>query len=395
VSDEPTCVSVRLGARSYDILIEGGLLGQIGQRLRGLGLEGKVAVVSNPVVARWFGAIVRRSLRAAGFEPRIIVVPEGEQAKTLRYTGTLLDELAAARFERQSLLIALGGGVIGDLTGFVAAIYQRGIPFIQVPTTLVAQVDSSVGGKTGVNHPLGKNLIGAFHQPRLVLIDPETLKTLPLREWRAGLAEVIKYGMIADESFFAYLEAEMPALLRREFGPVARIITRSCEIKAAVVAEDERESDRRRVLNYGHTIGHALESIGRYRGLIHGEAVGIGMVCEASLGRHLGTCTEDVVKRQRALVEAAGLPTALPVVQFRELWAAMQHDKKVARGQVYCVLPTGVGSVAIAALDHVAVKSWFAAAGHRESSRGSVGRVRRRGSARRPAGKRRRVKGET
>ena len=380
MSREPTCVTVRLGARSYDILIEPGLLPQLGQRLKALGHKGKVAVVANPVVARWFGATVQHSLKTSGFDARTIVVPEGERAKTLRWTSVLLDELAADRFERRSLLVALGGGVIGDLTGFAAAVYQRGIPFVQVPTTLVAQVDSSVGGKTGVNHPLGKNLIGAFHQPRLVLIDPDTLKTLPMREWRAGLAEVIKYGMIADESFFTYLETEMPALLRRETDPVVRIVTRSCEIKAAVVAEDEQESDRRRILNYGHTIGHALESIGGYRRLIHGEAVGIGMVCEASLAQHLGACAEDVVTRQRALVRAAGLPDELPPIRFSELWGAMQHDKKVAAGQVYCVLPRQVGRVVIAALERGVVKEWFAAAGRGRLSAGRTKRLRRRSS---------------
>jgi 3-dehydroquinate synthase len=257
------------------------------------------------------------------------------------------------------VLLALGGGVIGDLTGFAASIYQRGIAFVQVPTTLVAQVDSSVGGKTGVNHALGKNLIGAFHQPSLVLSDTGTLRTLPNREWVAGLAEVIKYGMIADELLFTYLERQMPALLRREEEPVTHVVTRACEIKAAVVTEDERESGRRRILNYGHTIGHALESIGRYRRLIHGEAVGIGMVCEAGLAQHLGHCAAEVVLRQQALVREAGLPDAVPPVRFGDLWAAMQHDKKVIRGTVYCVLPERVGQVVIAPLDQAAVREWF------------------------------------
>jgi 3-dehydroquinate synthase len=359
---EPSCITVRLASRSYDILIQNGLLPQLGQRLRDLGFSGKAAVVSNPVVIRYYGTTVRRSLKQAGFEAAMIVVPDGERTKTLRWTASLLDRLAIAKFERDSVIVALGGGVVGDLTGFAAAVYQRGIPFIQVPTTLVAQVDSSVGGKTGVNHPLGKNLIGAFYQPRLVLIDPETLGTLPMREWRAGLAEIIKYGMIADASFFASLEAEMPALTRRQSEGVAGIISRSCAIKAAVVAEDERESDRRRILNYGHTIGHALESIGRYRRLIHGEAVAIGMVCEASLAHDLGRCSEQVVQRQRSIVRAAGLPDRLPPVRFIELWGAMQHDKKVAKGHVHCVLPLRVGRVTVEPLERSAVKRWFARA---------------------------------
>ncbi|MFM7842493.1 MAG: 3-dehydroquinate synthase, partial [Nitrospira sp.] len=235
------------------------------------------------------------------------MIPEGERSKSLSSVTTILDALIKARFERQSLLVALGGGVIGDLTGFAASIHLRGIPFVQVPTTLVAQVDSSVGGKTGVNHPLGKNLIGTFYQPRLVLIDPETLRTLPPREWTAGLAEVIKYGVIADESFCAELERSMDRLVKLDMELASWAIVRSCEIKADVVGKDERESGLRRVLNYGHTIGHALESLGRYRKWIHGEAIAMGLVQEADLSRHLGLCSPDVVDRQRELVRRAGL----------------------------------------------------------------------------------------
>jgi 3-dehydroquinate synthase len=368
---------VPLAGRSYDIVVGSGLLKEVGPKLRGLGLSGKVAVVTNPAIGRWYGPVVTRSLKAAGFEPRTLVVPEGERAKALRWASVILDELIAAHFERGSVLLALGGGVIGDLTGFAAAIYQRGIPFVQVPTTLVAQVDSSVGGKTAVNHPRGKNLIGAFHQPRLVLIDPETLKTLPMREWTAGLAEVIKYGMIADEAFFAYLERHMAALLKREEEPVLRIITRSCEIKAAVVSEDEREVDRRRILNYGHTMGHALESLGKYRRLVHGEAVAIGMVHEADLARHLGLCSDAVVLRQQELVRQTGLPDTLPPVQFAEFWAAMQHDKKVAQGKVYCVLPERVGQVVVAPLEQAAVRDWFTSLQRHERQAFHTGKARR------------------
>lgn len=383
---KPTCVPVPLAGRAYDILIAPGLLKEVGPRLRGLGFAGKAAVVTNPAIGRWYGATVARSLKAAGFAPRMILVPEGERAKTLRWTSAILDELVAARFERGSVLVALGGGVIGDLTGFAAAIYQRGIPFVQVPTTLVAQVDSSVGGKTGVNHRLGKNLIGAFHQPRLVLIDPGTLQTLPVREWVAGLAEIIKYGMIADEPFFTYLERHMPALLKREEGAVARIIARSCEIKAAVVTEDERESDRRRILNYGHTMGHALESLGRYRRLIHGEAVAIGMVHEAGLAEHLGLCSTEAVGRLRELVRQAGLPDELPPLRFSEFWAAMQHDKKVARGRVYGVLPDRVGHVVITPLEQPSVKRWFGSLQRPEGKAPRTGRARRAQAAPRGVG---------
>jgi 3-dehydroquinate synthase len=259
--------------------------------------------------------------------------------------------------------------VIGDLTGFAAAIYQRGIPFVQVPTTLVAQVDSSVGGKTGVDHPKGKNLIGAFNQPRAVLIDPATLATLPPREWVAGLAEVIKYGVIADGLFFEYLEQHIAPILKLEADPVAQIVKRSCQIKAQVVSEDEREADRRRILNFGHTIGHALESLGGYRGLIHGEAVAIGMVYEADLARHLGYCGQDVVTRLRTLVEAAGLSTRLPRVTFSALWNAMQQDKKVSAGTVYCVVPERIGAVRIVPLARDRTRAWFEAVRVREKTR--------------------------
>ncbi|MBM4122125.1 MAG: 3-dehydroquinate synthase [Nitrospira sp.] len=353
------CVTVSLGERSYDILIKAGLLGEVGPRLKRLGLAGKVAVVTNQVVGRLYGPTVLRSLRSAGYQAKTILVPEGERAKSLRWVGRILDELVRECFERGSLVLALGGGVVGDLAGFVASILARGIPFVQVPTTLVAQVDSSVGGKTGVNHPLGKNLIGAFHQPRVVFVDPDTLSTLPTREWVAGLAEVIKYGMIEDEAFFAYLEGRVDDLRKMQPEPVAHVIARSCQIKASVVEEDERESDRRRVLNYGHTIGHALESLGRYRKLIHGEAVAIGMVQEADLARSLGLCPAEVVVRQRELVRRAGLPHTLPPVRFTELWGAMQHDKKVVQGRLHCVLPKRVGQVVIVPLEQGQVKRWF------------------------------------
>jgi 3-dehydroquinate synthase len=258
------------------------------------------------------------------------------------------------------LILALGGGVIGDLAGFAASIYQRGIPYVQVPTTLVAQVDSSVGGKTGVDHRLGKNLIGAFHQPKAVIIDPFMLHTLPRREWIAGLAEVIKYGIIADEAFFSFLEASMPDLLKLEAQAVMRAVARSCEIKAEIVSADERESDRRRVLNYGHTIGHALESLGGYRRLIHGEAVGIGLVAEADLAVHLKLCGKDVANRIRRLVQAAELPDRLPAgTPFNRLWNAMQHDKKVVGGEVVGVWPVRIGDVVMRPLARDACAAWF------------------------------------
>lgn len=352
-------ISVALGDRSYDIVIHSGLLAAVGDRLVNLTQSRKVGVVTDRHVARHHLPETLRSLKSAGFEPTPIVLAPGEPTKTLSTVGAILDVLAEKKFERRSVLIALGGGVIGDLTGFAAAIYQRGIPFVQIPTTLVAQVDSSVGGKTGVDHRLGKNLIGAFHQPRAVFIDPVTLRTLPRREWVAGIAEVIKYGIIADETFFAFLEQSMAAVLQLDEPTVLRVIARSCEIKAQVVAEDERESDRRRILNYGHTIGHALESLAGYRGMIHGEAVGIGLVQEADLAHHLGLCEREVVERIRSLVGRAGLSELIPSVSFQALWAAMQHDKKVVGGQVVGVWPVRVGKVVIRPLEQRACEEWY------------------------------------
>jgi 3-dehydroquinate synthase len=370
-------VTVPLGERSYPIVVGQRVLETLGLRLASVRRAGKVAVVTDETVAKLYGGTAVRSLKAAGYQPHVIALPAGERTKTLTWLSRVLDQLVAARFERTSIIVALGGGVIGDLAGFAAAVYQRGIPFVQVPTTLVAQVDSSVGGKTGVNHPLGKNLIGAFHQPSLVLIDVLTLRTLPKRQWLAGLAEVIKYGVIADEPFFRYLEEHMAALLDMESGPVLHVVSRSCEIKASVVAEDERESDRRRILNYGHTIGHALERLGRYRSLVHGEAVAIGMVEEAGLARALGLCSEEVVSRQRDLIMRTGLRDTMPPVTFPQLWNAMQHDKKVAAGQVYCVFPEDIGRVRIAPVDRRDCRAWFE--GRRPANRKGAGKGRLNG----------------
>jgi 3-dehydroquinate synthase len=378
-------VTVPLGERSYPIVVGQGVLETLGLRLAAVRRTGKVAVVTDDTVAKLYGGTAVRSLKAAGYQPHVIALPAGERTKTLNWLSRVLDQLVAARFERNSIVVALGGGVIGDLAGFAAAVYQRGVPFVQVPTTLVAQVDSSVGGKTGVNHPLGKNLIGAFHQPRLVLIDILTLRTLPKRQWLAGLAEVIKYGVIADEQFFAYLEDHVEALLKMESDAVLHVVSRSCDIKASVVAEDERESGRRRILNYGHTIGHALERLGRYRSLVHGEAVAIGMVQEAGLARAQGVCSDEVVTRQRDLIIRTGLPEAMPPVPFGQLWNAMQHDKKVANGQVYCVFPEQIGRVRIAPVDRRDCRAWFD--GRRPAKRKPAGKGRLNGVPARSARK--------
>jgi len=356
----PHTITVGLGKRRYDVVIGRGGMQQIGRHLQSLGCSGRVGIVTNRTVQRFYGASVRKAIVQAGFTCHMICIPDGESAKTLRWVSYVLDALVKHRFERQSVLVALGGGVIGDLTGFAASMYLRGIPFIQVPTTLVAQVDSSVGGKTGVNHPRGKNLIGAYYQPARVLSDTHAFHTLPGREWRAGVAEVIKYGVIADSRFFAWLEEHLDHLLAMREEDVQKVVRRCCEIKARVVARDEREAGLRRILNYGHTIGHALESLGRYRTHLHGEAVAIGMVYEAMLACHLALCSRGVVNRQRALIERAGLPVRMPSHSFSKLWEAMCHDKKVVRGTVYCVLPTAIGSVKVMPLDRQVVQRWYA-----------------------------------
>jgi 3-dehydroquinate synthase len=351
-------VSVSLGERSYKILIQAGLLSGLQTRLSELGVKGKAGIVTDRHVARHYLSGVLRQLHKYGIEAVPIVLPAGEQSKTLSTITRVLDVLARHRFERSSFLFALGGGVVGDITGFAAAIYQRGIPFIQIPTTLIAQSDSSVGGKTGVDHRLGKNLIGAFYQPKEVWIDPLTLRTLPMREWIAGLAEVIKYGIVADEGFFSFLQREMPSLRKRKPDIVATAVKRSCEIKAQVVTADERESDRRRILNYGHTIGHALETLGRYESLIHGEAVGIGLAQEADFACFLGVCDRSVVQRIQALVQAAGLPDRMPQWTSAKLWKAMLHDKKVSGGQVVGVWPERIGQVRMMPIDEPTFRQW-------------------------------------
>jgi 3-dehydroquinate synthase len=305
----------------------------------------RCAIITDTNVGPRFGRRVRQSLQAAGFEPLLITVPAGETAKSLKTVQRCYDQLAAQRLERKSFLVALGGGVVGDLGGFVAATYLRGLAFVQVPTTLLAQVDSSVGGKVGVNLPAGKNLVGAFHQPRLVVCDLDTLRTLPLREFRAGLAEVIKYGIIYDAALFSRLERDLPALLRRAAGPLASVIARCCEIKAEVVSQDETETGLRAILNFGHTIGHGLEAISRYGKYLHGEAISIGQVAAARLSARLLGLPQSEAARIRTLFERAGLPVELQLnrLQRARLLAAMQLDKKVSGGQVRFVLAKRIG----------------------------------------------------
>ena len=338
-------LNVELGERSYPIHIGPATL-RDPQWLRPA-LEGqRVAVVTNETVGPLHGAALRASLGHCGIreEPLWIELPDGEVHKTLATVESILTRLLEARLDRGSRIVALGGGVVGDIAGFAAAIYQRGIDFVQVPTTLLAQVDSSVGGKTGVNHPLGKNMIGAFHQPRAVIIDTDTLKTLPERELRAGLAEVIKYGLIRDAGFFAWLEEHIDALRALDPEALAHAIRRSCACKAEVVAADERESGQRALLNLGHTFGHAIEAGMGYGEWLHGEAVGTGMAMAVRMSERMGWLDTAERERAEALIRRAGLslepPTAVTPQRFHELMAI---DKKVSAGRLRLVLLRAIG----------------------------------------------------
>ena len=339
-------LQVDLGARSYPIYIGRGLLSQ-GELLRQHLAGRQVMIVSNETVAPLYLDRVAAVLGEVTHET--VILPDGEQYKNLETLNRIFDALLEHRFERSCTLVALGGGVVGDMTGFAAACYQRGVAFIQIPTTLLAQVDSSVGGKTGVNHPLGKNMIGAFHQPRCVIADTDTLDTLPDRELSAGLAEVIKYGLIRDADFLAWLEDNMDALLARDHAALAHAIEQSCRNKAEVVAEDELEGGKRALLNLGHTFGHAIEAGMGYGNWLHGEAVGTGMLMAADLSRRLGWLDETDVVRVRRLLERARLPVASPAqLDYDTFMGYMAVDKKVQQGRLRLILLQRLGAAVIA-----------------------------------------------
>jgi 3-dehydroquinate synthase len=340
-------VHVPLQQRSYDIKIGPGLLAALGKECARLGLASRCAVITDSNVARHYAKGAQKTLCAAGFDPLLVTVPAGETAKNLKTVQSCYDRLAAHRLERKSFIVALGGGVVGDLAGFVAATYLRGIAFVQVPTTLLAQVDSSVGGKVGFNLRAGKNLVGAFYQPRLVLCDLDTLKTLAPREYRAGLAEVIKYGVIYDAALFRRLERQMSPLLKREPKTLAEVIARCCQIKAEVVGQDETEGGLRAILNFGHTIGHALEAISHYGKYLHGEALAIGQVAAAGLSAPVMGLPQAEAERIKQLLHQAGMPTevSLSPGEERRLLAAMKLDKKVNAGEVRFVLARRLGQV--------------------------------------------------
>jgi len=341
-------VRVALGERSYDIFIGDNLLDRAGELLQSLSLGKRGVVISDDNVAPIYAARLREALRRSGYDIELLTVPAGEASKSLRQASRVLEKLPSLRLDRQSFVVALGGGVVGDLAGFVAATYLRGIAFVQVPTSLLALVDSSVGGKTGVNLPQGKNLVGAFYQPRLVIADTATLKTLPKRELRSGFAEVIKYGAISDGAFFRWLERDYRRLLRLESASVRKAVRRCCELKAQVVSADEHESGLRAILNFGHTVGHAMEALVEYEGLLHGEAVAAGMCCAACLSVKRAGLKKADAMRLRALIKASGLPTHLGA-QFtaEELIVAMRLDKKARAGKVRFVLLKRLGGTVL------------------------------------------------
>jgi shikimate kinase/3-dehydroquinate synthase len=353
-------VKVSLGERSYPILVGHGLLADCEPLVR-LAAGRMVAVVTDANVAALHARPLADALRAQAAALIEVVLPAGEAHKTWDTLNRIFDALLAARFDRDALVVAVGGGVVGDMAGFAAAVYQRGIDFVQVPTTLLAQVDSSVGGKTGINHPLGKNMIGAFHQPRLVVIDVGTLATLPDRELSAGLAEVVKHGAIADADYFESVAAALPALRAKSPAALQAAVARSCEIKASVVERDEREGGLRAILNFGHTFGHAIEAGLGYGEWLHGEAVGAGMVMAADLSRRLGLVDDATARRVREVVEAAGLPVrgpAWPAARYVEL---MSVDKKARQGTPRFVLLDGLGRATVRKVADAALADTLAA----------------------------------
>ena len=353
-------LSVALGSRSYPIHIGSGLISSAALYAPHLA-GGGAAIVTNEVVAPLYLSQLKKALGDGRVTE--IVVPDGEQTKSWQTLNRVFDALLKARCGRDTLVIALGGGVVGDLAGFAAAIYQRGVPFVQVPTTLLAQVDSSVGGKTAINHALGKNMIGAFHQPSAVISDIATLDTLPERELRSGLAEVVKHGLALDAAFFEWLESNIEKMLKKDRAALTYAVRRSCELKARIVAEDERESGARALLNFGHTFGHAIEAGTGYGSWLHGEAVAAGMVMAAELSQLMGHLKKSEVSRVRELLKRAGLPTKGPALAAERLLELMAVDKKAAKGRARFVVLEALGRAVLRAdIDDSAVRGAIVAA---------------------------------
>lgn len=338
-------IPVDLGNRSYSIVVEPGALARVGTQLRELRVGSRAVVMTDAVILRAHGAAVVAGLEAAGLSVTVLEVPEGEAAKTLAVAEHCWDRLLAAGADRTSTILALGGGAIGDLAGFVAATYMRGANFVPLPTTVLAQVDASIGGKTAIDHPKAKNLIGAFHQPRLVVVDPAVVLTLPDRDFRSGLAEIVKHGIVLDNGYFDDVERSAAALVGRDLATLTRIIGGSCRLKAAVIQRDpEEKGEWRFSLNYGHTIGHALEAATRFETWTHGEAVSLGIVAEARLAERLGVADAATRRRQEALLHAVGLPIRGARVDPGAVLAAITHDKKARDGRVPFVLAPSIGA---------------------------------------------------
>jgi len=339
-------VTVELAKRSYRIIIASGLLKKTGSLLKEIGASGKIIVITNPIVKGLYGDTLMQSLSLKGFEAHILEVADGEQYKSLDTAAGLYKSLSELHAERGSTIIALGGGVIGDLAGFVAATYQRGVPLIQLPTTLLAQVDSSIGGKVAVNHEQLKNNIGAFYQPKLVISDVGILKTLTEADYYNGLAEVIKSAVIKDKEFFNFIEANTDAIKARESGILEEVVYRSASIKASVVAQDETDLGIRSILNFGHTIGHAIETVSQFR-MAHGGAVSIGMVAAATISNKMGIFSDDGFDRLKRLIARFGLPLEISGQKADDILQTMKHDKKVTDGRIRFVLPKAIGDVFI------------------------------------------------
>lgn len=337
-------VKVRLGSNSYEIYIGSGILSQLGHWLKGIGSTDRLAVITNPVVNELYGETLSRNLTQDGFKVITLTVPDGEEHKSLETAGKLYQELSEVHAERMMPILSLGGGVIGDLAGFVAATYLRGVPLIQIPTTLLSQVDSSIGGKVAVDHGQIKNKIGAFYQPRLVVADIDTLRTLPAEELNNGLAEVIKYAIIRDRKFFDYLEKNLDSIKLLDCETLTEIVFKSAKIKGEIVEKDERDFGLRHILNYGHTTGHAIESASNFR-LKHGQAVAIGMVVAGRIASELGILAEYELVRLKNLIRKASLPTEMPELNIEKVIEAMKQDKKIREGKIRFVLPKSIGRV--------------------------------------------------
>jgi 3-dehydroquinate synthase len=355
-------VTVILPGRQYDILIGSDLLARAGELLAPLAPT-QLLLVTNAIVDRLYGNAVRDALRHAG-TVSTVVLADGEEYKQWSAVASIVDGLVAARADRKGVVVALGGGVVGDIAGFAAAVYMRGIRYVQMPTTMLAQVDSSVGGKTGINHPSGKNLIGAFHQPELVISDTSTLRSLPDREISAGLAEILKHGLLADRSYFESTVKDLGALRARQADALMRAIARSCEIKAGVVQRDEREAGERALLNLGHTFGHAIEAMTGFKNWLHGEAVGCGLVLAADLSTRVGLLPREELPSIESAVKDAGLPTRIPGLPLEQTIYSMRGDKKAVSGEIRFVLLERIGRAIQRTVPEAALRETLAAGGY-------------------------------